>query len=344
MLMGTMQSLAHTAADAAAEKLGWQGAFRLERVRFVPSSYSDVLQLHLIHDRDAKIVWVKAPRITSDNADLVSDRINTEFKILSRLHHRYSHCPGLDVIKPLAVVNEPLALITEDTPGATLKRVMTTSGRFPAVLWKKKELEALCQRTGEWLRMFHEETQIEPAETNWDDTLAYCEHRLRLLLQESGSEMTNAIANRIRRYLSECINSVSRSPGPLAGRHNDFAGHNIVVTPSRGISVLDFSMFDYDSIAFDCYSFIHHLEAFRFDPLYGARTVDQLVAAFIAGYGESFPRQEPLRDIVYCRLSLAKLLTHSALLRKHPVRQFLSRQLKRAYMDWLHAFANGRPC
>ncbi len=329
-------------AQQASEALGWSGTANLGSYEIHRHPYSETLRLQIMAGSSERVVWVKLPRIRPDNADFVADRIHAEYRILEKLDAHFRDRRDLNVVRPVAVLDTPLALITEEAPGSTLQKTLVRGGRFPAVLWRTTRLLQLSRLCGEWLRRFHETTLSRNDEAKWDDTRAYCEHRLELLVGESASGVDSRLAERIRNRLVACIDEARRIPNTIAGRHNDFAGHNIIVSKDGGISVLDFSMFDHDSVAFDYFSFIHKLEMLPHDPVIPTALGDRLIAAFVQGYGETPPDVESLKDIVYCRLNLAKLLTLVSRTPGNPLLRRYSERLERVHLEWLQQFANTR--
>lgn len=329
-------------AREAAAGLGWSGTVHVDKCEIQTHELSTTVRLRLVAGHSARTVWVKLPRIKQDNVELVVDRIHTEFSILEALSDHFRDRPDLGVVTPLAIVDEPLALITEEVPGETFQKVLVRGARLPASLWRQSRLLTLSRRCGEWLRRFHDTTRIAKGEAKWDETLSYCQRRLDLLVAEPQTGIDAKTGESIRASLVRCIDEARALPGTVCGRHNDFAGHNMIVTEGDGISVLDFSMFDQDSPAFDYFSFIHKMDVLRHDPFISASICDQLVRAFESGYGSAPKDVRAARDIVYCRLNIAKLLTLACEPQSNPVTRHLGRRLQIAYRKWLREFAGDR--
>jgi len=336
-----LSPFAQAFAEQAAAAWPWAGPTRLKDVSIRKNLYSDLLRLQLTDGKCDRNVWVKMPRVRSKNAEIHTRRLEAEFEILETLAARFQQFPDLDVVRPLAIHHHPLALLTEEAVGPTLHQILVRQGRIPKIFWNAERLERLSGQCGKWLRIFHETTCQDSGDTKWNETVAYCETRLEMLVDIPESGIDAGLAEKIRTKLLMCMNIIRQEECFIAGRHDDFAPHNIVVTDNNKITVLDFSMFDYDCNAFDCYNFIHRLESLRHDTMFPSRMVDRLIAAFVHAYGAGFPRAEPLKAIVYCRLSLAKLLTHLSADPKGPLKRRELDRLRHVYRSWLQHFAVG---
>lgn len=323
----------------ASHALGWKDGAKLDEYKFRSNAYSQTLRLKLSYGSDQRVLWIKIPRARKDNSYLLETRINSEYKILKDLYTEYSEKSGIGVVKPVGVLNDPLALITEEAPGLTFNRLLAKDGRYPRVFWRAGYLADVTYRCGQWLRQFHDATRVNIDTGNWSSTFEYCEHRLQLLADHPKSDIDVPLAKKICEYLRTCIGDLCTVTNTVAGRHNDFAGHNIIVSKKGGISVLDFSMFDYDSVAFDYFSFIHKLETMRHDPAVPSKLVDELAAAFARGYGNTPSDLVMAKDIVLCRLTVAKLLTLLSEESRSPLRTAFSRTRQREYTRWLVARA-----
>lgn len=324
------------------DALGWTGVAHADNIEIQNHALSTTVRLQLVTEYSRRIVWIKLPHIKPDNADFVRDRMHAEFRILRELDNHFSDRAGLAVVTPIAVLAEPVGLVTEETPGETFQKVLVKGVRLPASTWRRSRIFALSHRCGQWLRAFHEITRNETIEAKWDETLVYCEQRLSLLVTSPYAKFDHKITERIRNKIVENIEKMRRMPNAVCGRHNDFAGHNIIVTGPTAISVLDFSMFDYDSPAFDYYSFIHKIDALRYDPLITDAVREKVVTSFKEGYGDISEDMRMCRDIVYCRLSLAKFLTLTCNRSGNVVKRKIERRREDGYRVWLERFGNRR--
>lgn len=79
--------------------------------------------------------------------------------------------------------------------------------------------------------------------------------------------MSSALRKKIVGFLKNLGQNVKVEDNIVAGRHNDYAPHNII-TNGEGLSVLDFTMFDYDSVYYDCSNFGRKLEWMKTSPFY----------------------------------------------------------------------------
>ena len=84
-------------------------------------------------------------------------------------------------------------------------------------------------------------------EFDFQPLLDYCSLRLDRLECDPRSKITQKSSQKILSYIGDQASKLDGYPTMIAGRHNDFAPHNIIVKDSD-IAVLDFTMFDYGSV------------------------------------------------------------------------------------------------
>jgi len=307
---------------------------------------SDLLRVALKTNTHTRILWVKIPRFAFpvDKAHDIQC-LTTEFDTLEMLYDYFSNSPYFGVVKPLAMIREIPAIVTEESQGLTLSTLLAKFGRIPNGLWSTPTLELLYRRCGEWLKSFHETTHTNIGATDWNPTIHYCDLRLKHLVDRPESGVDLVFARQIRARLIQYVNSIDERNDMTAGRHNDFAGNNIIVTPDRKIILCDLTLFDYGPTAFDCYNFIHHIEMLATDMRYPWWLRNRLISEFTKGYGKNFPKDPTLRNIVFCRINITKLLTKVCdTPPKNPLKRHYSKKVRHSYLKWLHAFAEGNIC
>lgn len=321
-------------ADAPAV-LGFHGSAEIRQVSGQTNPYSDVFRAELACGRDRALVFIKLPRRGQGNEAILDARLAAEHRILGQLFARFGDAGPTGVVRPFAYYPELLAIVTVAAEGDTLRRhVSRHARRVP--FSRSGRLTESVELCGAWLREFHDATRQGAARFDVAELLEYCEVRLIMLTGRTafGGHLSDRLLQRIRTNAA----AVAAKDNIVAGRHNDFAGHNIIVG-DKGIRVLDFSMFDYGSTCFDVCNFWNELEMLRLDPTYSPRLIGALQEAFLKSYGAMSPAH-PLFALVRCRYVLNRLLT---VLDQHgggPFSILDRRRIAHRCRSWLNAFAH----
>jgi hypothetical protein len=269
--------------------------------------YSRVLRVELAWRTGSQHVYVKLPVRVPGSNSLVRDRLEAEFRILNILGEAFLKHPRLGVVRAFAFYPEHDAIVTLEAPGATLRHILARAGRRLYAPRQRSALMEYVRLCGAWLRAFQTLTAQGTASFDGDEMLGYCELRTRRLAQLSGTWRDEGLSTKLLTRLDQVIGSIPADENRISGRHNDFALHNIIAG-AQSIAVLDLSMFDYGSTAFDACNFWLALELLKSDPTYARTFLTQLQEAFLNTYGETDPAH-PLFAAVRCRYSLNRLLT-----------------------------------
>ena len=94
----------------------------------------------------------------------------------------------------------------------------------------------------------------------------------------------------------------------VAGRHNDYAPHNMIVGDGT-LTLLDFGFFDHDSVVYDLCRFWSHLEQMKMGLLARVSAMATYQSRFLEGYGSPVDTEAPLFRIIRCRSVVASMLT-----------------------------------
>lgn len=286
-------------------RLGGEVSDRPGPVHLIANPYSRVFRIDLESRRAPLRVFLKIPRVRPDNCHKVAASLRNEFDALTFLEGRFGSTVGLGVVTPLGLYLEHHALATLEAQGVSLRAELARAAEWLVRRERRERLRELVRGCGRWLRQFHALTARPCASFDAGELAEYCAQRLdRLARSAASTDARNALAlaGRIRAE----VQSFCEVECPFAGRHNDFAAHNIFVSDS-GTTVLDFYMFDYGPVHYDVCSFWMDLEFMKFDPRYCSSFLSTLQRDFLAAY-DGLDEREPLFRLVKRRYLVNRMV------------------------------------
>lgn len=287
-----------------AVRLGRDVARRPDAVHLIANPYSRVFRIDVESRGDPLRIFLKMPRVRPDNRGRVAASLQNEFDALVLLEQRFGAEPRFGVVKPLGLYAEHHALATLEAPGALLRSELASVSTWLVGSGRREQLRELVRGCGRWLRQFHALTARPDALFDLTEIIGYCTARLDALVRRSPAVAPAAAA--IRRCIEADARSLRGVECPIAGRHNDFAAHNIFVSDG-GTTVLDFYMFDYGPIHYDVCSFWMDLEFMKSDPRYRSSFLSTLQRDFLSAY-DGLDDQEPLFELVKRRYLVNRML------------------------------------
>lgn len=313
--------------------LGFAGLPGVEAVKVIRKPYSRVYRVTLSYAEERKTVYIKERRITPERAERVRNKLGAEYRVTSELSID-GHC-GYGVVVPLAAYPSVPALVTLGADGPTLSEVYSSGLRLPGRLAGKRarHLEESVVRCGRWLHDFHVSTARGHLPFDVQDLMGYIEPRLERLVSRDSEAFPRSLAEQFREGLKERARGIAADSNLVAGRHNDFASHNIVC-PADGVRILDFGMFDYGSIAYDACRFWLELEFLKSDPLLSTRRIAVLQRLFIDSYGLIDP-SSPAFEVAQSRVILNTLLNAVTRTRMGWFESHYRRRLVRICRKWM---------
>lgn len=255
----------------------------------IQTPYSRVLCIQLASAGWQQRVFAKLPRNALDPSSLLPAMMGKEFEILRALAAPDLSPAGAGTVEPLAHYADIPSLVTVEAPGVTLSKEynhharVISSGRARAALAQRV---ALC---GQWLRYFHERTAAGVSGFDLEELVTYLQIRLNRLRQVTPPVLTAQEADGLLQAATRIARAIADDSLKVAGRHNDFASHNIIAGRDGGIRVLDFTMFDHGGHAFDVCNFWFELEMLKCDPGYSRELLSNLQATFLRSYGDMSP-------------------------------------------------------
>jgi phosphotransferase family enzyme len=222
------------------------------------------------------------------------DRATLELRALQAVEARLGRdgTDRFDVLHPLGVVDDGMALVMLTHEGVSLARTLSRISRAPR---SPVPPEALVEAAGGWLRLFHD------APT--DDRLPARQERasdIAAALRAFGDFLLAERADpELARLVDRAIASTAELPDPVPVRptHGDFAPRNLIVGPDGRLTAIDLLGRWRAPIYEDLATFLVALHSGRQTALAGGRLLrrptDVLEERFLAGYagGGELPRR-----------------------------------------------------
>jgi aminoglycoside phosphotransferase (APT) family kinase protein len=244
---------------------------------------SEIARVEVALGRSATTIYVKAHRNPNAPPARLHRKARLEFDTLSHLYERFGPVPGCAVVRPIAFLPDYLAVVTEAGTGENLHRLVKKC----AVVWGSRAAMASamahCRGAGVWLRHFQtitDQGRQEPLPLGqwleWIEAdVALC---VKLGLSTSdGAGLVDSARARIAALADRRF--------AVVGQHPDYQPDNVLVSP-RGVTVLDFTSFQYGSPISDVARFVASLDFLGKSPLFPRRRLRVLAAAFLGGIGE----------------------------------------------------------
>jgi Ser/Thr protein kinase RdoA (MazF antagonist) len=288
------------------EYLKHTGPFRAAVVRAERRAHSTI---HVVSLRAADCeqrFFLKTRHATPASEGVRRGEVVREYQLLGELWDHLVTSPQLAVVKPVALLAEDLAFLTEEFPGCKLDALLASGGRL-APRRVLARLVDLCELAGLWLARFQAFTagrRTTPYDVS--ELLSYCEERIARLVDSRWGGLDRPRGILVMRHLERLARAVDATDLVITGRHNDFRPDNMLARDNR-VAVLDFTGFTYGPRLYDFMKFWMRLEYLAFTPLPVARDVMRLKNAFRQGYGGDVDLQGPMAQVLRLANILDKL-------------------------------------
>ncbi len=241
-----------------------------------------------------KIYWTKINKLFFSDFLKGREIASRSYEILTGLYNAFRNDKDLGVVRPLDIISEYAAVITEDCPGRQLRDMIigycsSCSKRSISV---RGGLEQILFNCGRWLAKFQMVTHP------YIDLLQDSKSPLEIqtvesdLVQLGKIGISQSIDRRLREYFVKKIPSMKEKKLEITVCHPDLGPRNFMVSPSGKIIVLDFDYFDCRSYLDNIALFVSRLESYRRYPLINKRKLQMLKDSFLNGY-----QKESRRDI-----------------------------------------------
>ena len=230
----------------------------------------------------ANTCWIKINRVFFSDFLKGKEIAAREYGILTRLHEGFSKEEMLGTIRPLGIISDYAAIITEDCSGRKLEDMVIRYCLYPDILIKDN-LEKILFNCGRWLAKFQ---RITPSPQGLHNTNSFLED------QQIKSDLM-ALANmgvdaktlkELRDYLLKTAPFIREQSFQEVAYHPDFGPRNFIVNPKGKIVVLDFDDLEYRRSLEDVALFMVHLDLYLRHPAVKRNKIKILNNLFLEGY------------------------------------------------------------
>ncbi len=316
------------------EHFNLTGPASLGKVDIQHNPYSDTIRLELFIGSVENVVYIKQVTTAKEEGDPINANVATEFNILRGLYGYYSGQSHLAVVRPIALLPKYNAIVTEEAPGPCLQTLL---GRGARIYSSQRDCEVLgryCFLAGAWLRLFQAFTRKGAGPFRIEDLVKYCDLRLRDLCCYPRSGVDERLRAAVLAYLNDMGQRIDETRNIIAGRHNDYAPHNMIAQ-NRTLCVLDFGFFDYDSTVYDACRFWYRLETMKVHPLFDSRCLSALQAQFLKAYGDHVNTESAAFKLAKCRFVVVGMAALVDQRSPTAVGNLVKWRLYRKYLAWL---------
>lgn len=331
------EGLANALSEDAVKVFGLGAAPSVTHRKSFLNPYSDVHVFEISENAFRRRVYVKIPHSEFDDPSVLKKRLIAEYRIMQKLNALGLATQSYGVGIPFAYYPEYPAIATLEAGSQTLRMHYRMRARRLVPSSARERLVQAVEHCGAWLRRFQEVTFREKAAFAVGELVTYSEVRLKRLLRQDSFPFPKALADGVVLSIRAHGQCVQPDEHWIVGRHHDFAGHNILVDEGK-VWVIDFSMFDHGSGAYDPCNFWLELEMLKHDPSYAGSFLSTLQERFLASYGLLTP-EHPAFRLARCRYTLNRMVSSLDGLQGWRPDAFYRRRLVRECLRWLEDFA-----
>lgn len=332
------EGLADDLGKDAVRVFGFDTAPLVTHQKSFLNPYSDIHVFELSRHEFRRRVYVKIPHSEFDNLSVLKKRLIEEFRIMQKLNVLGLDTPAYGVGIPFGYYPEYPAIATLEAGRKTLRMHYRIRARRFAASAARESLMRAVANCGAWLRKFQDVTFRESAAFPIDDLVIYSEVRLNRLMKQNTFIFPKALADGVVLSIQAHGQGIRPDEHRIVGRHNDFAGHNILVDEGK-VWIIDFSMFDHGSSAYDPCNFWLELEMLKHDPTYSSAYLSALQERFLASYGLVAP-DHPAFKLARCRYTLNRMVSSLDGTQGWRPDAFYRRRVVREGMRWLESFVD----
>ena len=282
-------------------EFGQPGAV-VEVLRQVDGPFSSVQRVRITTPTRAVHAYTKIlkPRKPGPDQLAAIDRmLKREYNATAALYQALPQDDSLAAIRPIALLPELHALVTEEAPGRPLGEVLEDTTVSDA------SLLAVAARVGRWTRLYQQLVHVQ-GRVALSERREYLDARLRLL---EGRVLSAAE----RAFWLDRFDTLARELGqtdlPAVAIHADLGPMNIVVDDNGRIAVIDFTMAKSGTRHHDLSHVYFHLELHATRHHAQRARVSALQRAMLDGYEPGLSAADPLFQLmllqhVVCHLAL----------------------------------------
>ena len=271
----------------------------VEVLRRLEGPFSTVYRVRIDTPGVARYAYIKFMTPHGEGAEeraRIDRMLAREFAATRRLYDALRQDETMGALRPLALLPDHRAIVTEEVPGRPFSDLLRNGERSTTAL------AAIAASVGRWIRVYQDLDVAPPAAPiELAERRRYLNDRLRLL---EGRVLSPGDC----RAALDRFDALSREIGVPAVQavpiHADLTPANVVVDDSGRMTVLDFTMAKTGAALHDVSHFYFHLE------LMGARhrrrqaALREVQASLLGGYAPTCSAHDPLFRLV--------LLQHAA--------------------------------
>ena len=272
-------------ADPSTE-FGEPGA-RIEALRTIHGPFSSVQRVRIRTPSRTTHAYVKVLRPREPGGEELAriDRmLEREYGATRALYEALHQDAALGALRPIAILPEHRALVTEEVPGRPWGEVLA------GVAALTEQQTDIARRVGAWVRIYQSiggtAGVVEIAERR-----SYLDDRLRLI---EGRVISPAERRAVLRQFDALAVQIGTSTVPAVAIHADLTPMNIIVGEDGRVTVLDFTMAKTSTAFHDLSHVFFHLEMMASRHRARRALFRALQRAMLNGYDTTLSAGHPL--------------------------------------------------
>ena len=232
---------------------------------------------------------------------------SVELQQLRFLHRYFGESSNLlTVPRPVGLVVDSNAILTEYAPGVTLLQILKRELSWNTSSRRRSEILEVFGRVGEWLRRFHTSGDSTEGQDFFTQFAKVTRHDMRTL---SGSLALRWPLERFRHAWDYVAAGSAGVDGTSVRLHGDFGPPNILVDEDGRLTVVDLGSLLRGSPAFDVSTFLVaiHVMAYKVGVLLFRRAfIKELQTRFLRSYSQTYFTDEFSDRLIpfYCACAL----------------------------------------
>ena len=253
------------------------------------------------------------------------------------------------VSRPILYLAEEGVLVTENVLGVTLQDKLLSNAKGFVPRSRLSDLVLDFCRAGEWLRVFHGQTEgyypgsdlgLAPGPVKDLSRIIDQTHDRLCRTQGVGvGVMTSTEFEKFENFLKRQQDEVIHYKRPVCSVHGDFFAGNVMIS-NGAIIGMDFESSTWGDPWFDVSYFLFQLNTLSRKMFYSKSTIEQLSRCFLEGYGIGLSRsqfwsQMPGPRIILVSHLVSRLLSLQMSLEVSSIRAYLARNEIRRLREWL---------
>jgi len=261
--------------------------------------FSVVYKIRIFFDNQKNRVYYAKYYKKTNNTAKDPGVIERDFKTTQYWYNRFKHHEKFKVIKPVYYSSEHSVLITEESKGANLSRLINRYGQFFPSLSIRQKLLFNVKLAGQWLNYFQSlAIEEDYEELTLEKLLEYITIRLERLVKNPKVSFDEKLREKVIAFVNEQWQSARKDDLKHCYLHSDLSLSNVLIF-NNSVTVLDFNKKEVGSKFKDVARFYHQLALLENKPTFSKRFVHKLKTSFLEGYGLKDATEKPLFKVYY---------------------------------------------